>query len=86
MKVSDLIDLLKGLDQARDVMVRGYEWGVNDIERVETIWIRRDAYDVGHAGQHERHDDHDMTATDISGRDQAYELVGENRLALIGDA
>lgn len=52
MKVKELIEELKKLDQDRKVVVRGYEEGVNDVTAIVECRINEDQNDRWYEGQH----------------------------------
>lgn len=73
MTVAELIEKLQLLDPTLPVVVRGYEAGVNDIERADVCYIQRDAYDEWYYGQHDK-----QLRPDAEHNVLAYELVGQN--------
>lgn len=71
MNVAQLIQALQKLDQQLPVVVRGYEDGVNDVQKICPIRIERDARKgIGYYGQH------DYAAGDVG--EAAIELWGDN--------
>jgi hypothetical protein len=53
MKVKQLCELLKTLPGDAPVFVRGYEGGVDDIERADPIRVKLNANDRWYYGAHE---------------------------------
>lgn len=73
MKVKELIEQLNKLDPELGVFVRGYEDGVNDVSRIDEVYIKEDVYDEWYYGQHKRI----YNSSGVLG----VELVGINELA-----
>ncbi len=72
MKVKDLLSLLSQFPADLDVVVKGYEGGVDDVVAVKIINIQRDANEEWYYGRHEMDEDSDI---------QAVLILGENRRA-----
>lgn len=53
MKVKRLIELLKELNPENDVVISGYEDGVNDVSSVDLIHIERNVNTSWYYGRHE---------------------------------
>jgi hypothetical protein len=53
MRVRELIEALKLLDQDLEIYVEGYEGGINDAAIVNTIEVIRDVNDEWYYGRHE---------------------------------
>lgn len=70
MKVKELIPLLAQMPAESDVVVRGYENGVDDVIEVTLIQILRDAHKEWYYGKHE---------IDETGRAQAVLIAGPKR-------
>lgn len=75
MTVAELIALLQNQPGNTRVFVRGYEDGINDIDKLEEIKVKLNAYTSWYYGQHERviwnEDPYDFVGL---------ELVGTNKL------
>ena len=70
MKVSELIALLSQILAEVDVVVRGYEVGVNDVVDVKLVQIRRDVNEEWYYGRHAIDDTGDIQAAFIAGRER----------------
>ena len=70
MKVKELIEQLEGLNPTYDVVVRGYEGGVNDVVYIEACYIERDVNGAWYYGKHVRVVGDELSAV------PAYELMG----------
>jgi ribosome modulation factor len=72
MTVKELIEQLQQLPADLRVVVRGYEGGVDDIDRLEQGYIQLNAHQEWYYGKHERVDDEFRTADHVP----AVELIG----------
>ncbi len=70
MKVNELIAQLSDLPPDADVVVKGYEGGVDDVVDIHIVMIRRDVNNEWFYGKHE---------ADNDGNIQAVLLVGPER-------
>ena len=70
MKVKDLISLLSQFPANIDVVVKGYESGVDDVIDVKQVRIVRNANEEWYYGRHRIDEDSDI---------QAVFIIGENR-------
>lgn len=53
MKVMDLLTLLSKMPVEADVVVKGYEGGVDDVVNVKLVKIKKDVNDEWYYGRHE---------------------------------
>lgn len=65
MKVKDLINLLSQMPAEADVVVKGYEGGVDDVVNVKVVKIKKDAHAEWYYGRHEVDEDGDVQAVFI---------------------
>lgn len=70
MKVNELIALLSQMPTNADVVVKGYEGGVDDVASVTLVLIRRDVYEEWYYGRHAIDDTGDVLAVFIAGRER----------------
>jgi hypothetical protein len=70
MKVKDLLTLLSQLPLEAEVVVKGYEGGVNDVVEVKLVEIKQNVNNEWYYGRHE---------IDKDGDTQAVFIVGEER-------
>jgi len=70
MKLKELLALLSKMPADADVVVKGYEEGVDDVVEVNLIQIRRDVHSEWYYGKHE---------VDMGGPVQAVLIVGPKR-------
>lgn len=67
MKVNELIALLSQMPADADVVVKGYEEGVDDVIEVTLLQIRRDVHEEWYNGKHEIDDTGDVRAVFLAG-------------------
>ena len=60
MKVKDLLDLLLQMPTEADVVVKGYEDGVDDVVDVKLVKIKKDVHAEWYYGRHEIDEDGDV--------------------------
>lgn len=65
MKVKDLLDLLSQMPADMDVVVKGYEGGVDDVVNVKLVQIKKDVNVEWYYGRHEVDEDGDIQAVYI---------------------
>ncbi len=65
MKVKDLINLLSRMPAEADVIVKGYEGGMDDVINVKLAKIKKDTHTEWHYGRHEIDEDGDVQAVFI---------------------
>jgi hypothetical protein len=65
VKVKDLINLLSQIPAEADVVVKGYEGGVDDVVNVKLVKIKKDARAEWYYGRHEVDEDGDVQAVFI---------------------
>jgi hypothetical protein len=65
MKVIDLLRLLSQMPMDADVVVEGYEGGVDDVINVKLVKIKKDVNVDWYYGRHEIDDDGDTQAVFI---------------------
>ena len=65
MKVIDLLTLLSQMPSEADVVVKGYEGGVDDVVNVELVKIEKDVHAEWYYGRHEIAEDGDVQAVFI---------------------
>ena len=65
MKVKDLLTLLSQLPADVDVVVKGYEGGVDDVVNVKLVKIKKDVNVEWYYGRHEIDEDGDVQAVFI---------------------
>jgi len=53
MKVKDLLTLLSQMPADMDVVVKGYEGGVDDVVNVKLVQIKKDVHAEWYYGRHE---------------------------------
>lgn len=70
MKVKDLITLLSQLPAEADVVIEGYEDGVDDVVRVELVKIKKDVNSNWYYGRHAIDDEGDVQAVYIQGEER----------------
>lgn len=66
MRVDELIALLSQMPEEADVVVKGYEGGVDDVVHVKLVQIRRDVHEEWYYGQHAIEDTGDVQAVFIA--------------------
>ena len=57
MKVIDLLTLLSQMPSEADVVVKGYEGGVDDVVNIKLVKIKKDVHDEWYYGRHEIDED-----------------------------
>ena len=65
MKVINLLTLLSQMPAEADVVVKGYEGGVDDVVNVKLVKIKKDANTEWYYGRHEIDEDGDVQAVFI---------------------
>lgn len=70
MTVKELICMLHGLPSELPVVIRGYEHGVNDVDRIEQVKIQQDVNSEWWAGSHEVVDEDGISAIYIIGKEK----------------
>lgn len=65
MKVKDLLTLLSQMPAEADVVVKGYEGGVDDVINVKIVKIKKNVNDEWYYGKHEINEDGDVRAVYI---------------------
>lgn len=65
MKVKDLLILLSQMPGDADVVVKGYEGGVDDVIHVKLVKIKKNAHPEWYYGRHEVDEDGDVQAAYI---------------------
>ena len=65
MRVKDLLTLLSEMPADADVVVKGYEGGVDDVINVKLVKIRKDVHAEWYYGRHEIDEDGDVQAVFI---------------------
>ena len=70
MKVIDLLTLLSQMPAEADVVVRGYEGGVNDVVNVKLVNIKKNVNDEWYYGKHTIDEDSDIQAVFIEGKER----------------
>ena len=65
MKVKDLLTLLSQTPADLDVVVKGYEGGVDDVVNVKLVQIKKDVHPEWYYGRHEIDEDGDVQAVFI---------------------
>jgi hypothetical protein len=65
MKVIDLLTLLSQMPAEADVVVKGYEGGVDDVINVKLVKIKKDVYAEWYYGRHEIDEDGEVQAVYI---------------------
>ena len=65
MKVIDLLTLLSEMPADADVVLKGYEGGVDDVLNVKLVKIKRDVHAEWYYGRHEIDEDGDFQAVFI---------------------
>lgn len=65
IKVKDLLALLSQMPADVDVVVKGYEGGVDDVVNVKLVKIERDVHAEWYYGRHEIDEDGDVQAVFI---------------------
>lgn len=66
MKVNELVALLSQMPANADVVVKGYEDGVDDVANVKLVRIRKDVYKEWYYGRHAIENPGDAQAVLIS--------------------
>ncbi len=59
MKAKDLLALLSQMPADADVVVKGYEGGVDDVVNVKLVKIKKDVHSEWYYGRHEIDEDGD---------------------------
>lgn len=67
MRVDELIALLTQMPTNADVVVKGYEGGVDDVVDVTLVQIRKDVHQEWYYGKHAIDDTSDVQAVFIAG-------------------
>jgi hypothetical protein len=65
MKVKDLLALLSQMPADVDVVVKGYEGGMDDVVNVKLVQIKKDVHPEWYYGRHEIDEDGDVQAVFI---------------------
>lgn len=65
MKVKDLLALLTEMPPDADVVIKGYEGGVDDVINVKLVQIKKDVHAQWYYGRHEIDEDGDIQAVFI---------------------
>ena len=67
MRVNELIALLSQMPATAQVVVKGYEGGMDDVADVKLVQIRRDAHEEWYYGRHAIDETGDVQAVFIAG-------------------
>jgi len=67
MRVNELIALLSQMPATAQVVVKGYEGGMDDVADVKLVQIRRDAHGEWYYGRHAIDETGDVQAVFIAG-------------------
>jgi hypothetical protein len=67
VRVTELISLLSQMPADADVVVKGYEGGVDDAAEVKLVQIRRDVHKEWYYGRHAIEDTSEIQAVYIAG-------------------
>lgn len=70
MKVMDLLTLLSQMPAEADVVVKGYEGGVDDVVSVKLVKIKKDVNDEWYYGRHEIDEGGDAQAVFIERKER----------------
>ena len=70
MKVIELITLLSQMPSEADVVVKGYEGGVDDVVNVKLVKIKKNVNDEWYYGKHAIDEDSDIQAVFIQGEER----------------
>jgi len=70
MKVKDLLTLLSQMPENVDVVVKGYEGGVDDVVNVKLVQIKKDVNAEWYYGRHEIDEDGDVQSVFIQGEER----------------
>lgn len=62
MKVKDLLTLLSQMPAEADVVIKGYEGGVDDVVNVKIVKIKKDVHAEWYYGRYEIDEDGDVQA------------------------
>ena len=74
MKVKELLNLLSQMPSELDVVVKGYEGGVDDVINVQIVHIKKDARTEWYYGRHELEEGSNVQAVFIQREERnAYE-------------
>ncbi len=73
MRVHELIALLSKMPADADVVVKGYEEGVDDVIDVKLVQIRRDVYKQWYYGKHVIDSTGDVQAAFVAGPERQSE-------------
>ena len=65
MKVKDLLTLLSQIPAEADVVVKGYEGGVDNVVNVKMVKVKKDVHAEWYYGRHEIDEDGDIQAVFI---------------------
>jgi len=65
MKVMDLLTLLSEMPADADVVLKGYEGGVDDVLNAKLVKIKKDVHAEWYYGRHEINEDGDVQAVFI---------------------
>jgi hypothetical protein len=65
MKVMDLLALLSQMPAEANIVVKGYEGGVDDVVNVKLVNIKKGVHDEWYYGRHEIDEDGDFQAVFI---------------------
>lgn len=71
MKTKQLLELLSQMPADVDVVVKGYEGGVDDVINVKLVKIKKDVHDEWYYGKHEIDNDGDVQAVFIQRDERA---------------
>ncbi|MCC6300998.1 MAG: hypothetical protein IT314_17050 [Anaerolineales bacterium] len=67
MKVRELVTQLSTMPSEADVVIKGYEGGVDDVVEIRLVMIRRDANSEWYYGMHEIDDTNGAQAVFLAG-------------------
>lgn len=73
MKVKDLLTLLSQMPADVDVVVKGYEGGVNDVVDVRVVKIKKEVHAEWYYGRHEIDEEGDVQAVYLQREDRSSE-------------
>lgn len=60
MKVKDLLTLLSRMPAEADVVIKGYEGGVDNVVNVKIVKVKKDVHAEWYYGRHEIEEDGDV--------------------------
>ncbi|MCL4823603.1 MAG: hypothetical protein KJZ57_05225 [Anaerolineales bacterium] len=75
MKAKELLEILSQIPEDVDVVVKGYEGGVDEVVNVKLVKIKKDVHSEWYYGRHEIVNDGEVQAVCIQGKERKADQI-----------